>query len=751
MPELSSVGAVGLLVLALVVVGLFVLIIRSFRKVEQGQAIIRNGLGGSKVSLSGMIVLPIIHKAELMDISVKRVEIERTGKDGLICKDNMRADIKVAFFVKVNQKNHKDVLDVAMALGTVKASDETALLEFFDAKFSEALKTVGKKFDFEQLYTDRQDFKREILEVIGKDLNGYIFEDCAIDYLEQTDVHELNADNILDSEGIKKIHDRTAAQAIRANEIMRDKEKTIKSQDVAAREAILELEKQQQEAEERQKREVANIKSREVADAAKVGEEERLKSERARISTEEEVAIAEENKLRQVIVAQKAKERTDAIETERVDKERLLEKTEKEKIVTLAEIEKEKSVEIQRKNIQDVIRERVMVEKEVVIEQERIKDTEAFAGADRAKQVAVTDASRQAEESLIRQTKAAEASKLSADFNCEKQLVEADANLKASEKQAESVKIMAAAKSEEEAIVGLSEARVIESKADAFEKEGNAKARILEATAIAEAKGTEAKAIALEKEGTATANVLETTAMAESKGYEAKALAKAKGTEANALAEAKGAETMLVAEAKGQEAKATALEKEGTAEASVMAKKYSAEAAGVAEKANAMKLLDGVGKEHEEFKLKLEKEKEIDLAQIDIQRDIAEAQASVINEALRSAKIDIVGGETMFFDKIVGSITQGKSIDRMVGNSDVLSDVKKTLITGDQEYFKNQINKFINQFGIGSEDLKNLTLSGVLMKMGRSADAADKNTLEELLESVTKAGFADLPAKLLSK
>ncbi len=717
MPDFFSVGVISLIIGLVIIVGLFVLIIRSFRKVEQGWAIIRNGLGGAKVSLSGMIVLPVIHKVEFMDISVKRVEIQRTGKDGLICKDNMRADIKVAFFVKVNQKNHDDVLEVAKALGTAMASDDATLMNFFDAKFSEALKTVGKQFDFEQLYTERKEFKKEIIGALGTDLNGFVLEDCAIDELEQTDLHALNADNILDSEGIKKIIDRTAMQAIRSNEIQREKEKTLKQQDVSAREAILELEKQQEEAEERQKREVANIKSREEADAAKVSEEERLKSERARIATEEELAIADENKNRQIIVAQRAKERTDAVELERVDRERLLEKTEKEKIVTLAEIEKEKSVEEQRKNIQDVIRERVMVEKEVVVEQERIKDTEAFAGAERAKKVAITDAEKGAQESLIKQTKSAEAAKLSAELACEQQLIEADAQLKSSEKEAEAIKIMADAKSEEEAVLGLSEVRVLEARADAIEKEGNAKARVLETTAVAEAKGTEARAVALEKEGTAKANILETTA---------------------------------VAEAKGTEAKAAAAEKEGEAEANVMSKKFHAEAAGIEEKANAMKLLDGVGREHEEFKLKLEKEKEIDLAKISIQRDIADAQASVINEALRSAKIDIVGGETMFFDKIVGSITQGKSVDRMLENSEVLTDVKKTLITGDQEYFTRQISKFVNQFGITSDDLKNFTLSSLLMKMSNGADAADQGTINQLLESVNKAGFGSLPAKLLN-
>ena len=93
-----------------------------------------------------------------MDISVKRIEIERSGINGLICKDNMRADIKVAFFVRVNKKQ-EDVLSVAEMIGVDRASDKDALVELFDAKFSEALKTVGKQFIFEDLYTQRQKFK----------------------------------------------------------------------------------------------------------------------------------------------------------------------------------------------------------------------------------------------------------------------------------------------------------------------------------------------------------------------------------------------------------------------------------------------------------------------------------------------------------------------------------------------------------------------------------------------------------------
>jgi uncharacterized membrane protein YqiK len=49
-----------------------------------------------------------------MDISLKTIEIDRCGQEGLICKDNIWADIKVAFFVRVN-KSPEDVIRVAQA------------------------------------------------------------------------------------------------------------------------------------------------------------------------------------------------------------------------------------------------------------------------------------------------------------------------------------------------------------------------------------------------------------------------------------------------------------------------------------------------------------------------------------------------------------------------------------------------------------------------------------------------------------
>ncbi len=695
MDNLPQILGIGLGLILFLVIVYFAIIAMFYKKVPQGEALVRTGFKGTKVATDrGMYVVPVFHRVEIMDISVKKIQIERLGNDGLVCKDNMRADIKVAFFVRVNNEVEY-IKKVAQTIGCERASHHTTLEELFEAKFSEALKSVGKKFQFTELYEARREFRDEIVDIIGTDLNGYTLEDCAIDYLEQTPVSFLKPDNILDAEGIKKITELTANQNVKANLIKRDEEKIIRKQDVEAREAILELDKQLAEKEEQQRREISNIKAREEAEILKVAEEERLKSESARIATQEKVKVAEENMERQIIVAAKNKVRTEAVETERVEKDRMLEATERERIVTLAQIEKEKVVEVEKKNIQDVIRDRVILEKGVVEEQENMKDIEAFKTADRNKQVKITVAEANAEEALITTIKAAEAQKEAAKQKAEEINIEALAQKEASEKEAEARKTLAEATAKEEATIGLSEAQVMHAKADAHERQGLVEANIIEKKAKAEAAGILAKATALKEEGIAEAEVIKEKALAEAVGNKEIALA---------------------------------------------------EAAGIEEKAEAMKKLNGAGKEHEEFKLRLEKELKVDLAHINVQKDIADAQAQVIGDALKAANIDIVGGETMFFDQIIGQITKAKGIDRLVQHSDNIQDVKDAILGSDdvKGNLLDKVKEFASKYGISTEDIKNLTVANLLVDLKQRSSGTEEESLFSNLFNLAKGlGLSD--------
>lgn len=663
---------VGIVVVVIASLGLIFWILSMYKKTVQGIVILRTGYGGTKVFFNAGIVIPVIHRMESMDISVKKLEIAREGRAGLICKDNMRADIQVAFFIRVN-KSMDDIVNVGQTIGCQRASDINTLRELFEAKFSEALKTVGKKFEFIELYEARSEFRQEILHIIGTDLNGYVLDDCAIDYLEQTKIENLDKDNILDSEGIKKITELTANQNIKANQVRRDEEKTITKQNVEAREAILELEKQLAEKEESQKREVANIKARENAEILKVDEEERLKYETVRIATEEKLQIAEENKQRQVVIAAKNKERADLVETERVQKDKMLEATERERIVSLAQIEKEKAIELEKKNIQDAIRERLTMEKTVVEEQQGIKDLEAFKTADRTKQVEITLATQEAEKKLIQETRAAESRKLSAEKDAQKYVIEAQAKRDAAEKEAEARKIIADAKAKEEATVGLSEAQVLHAKADAAERQG-----IVEAIVI--------------------------------------------------------------------EKKAEAERKEGVAQAEVIKEKAFAEAAGITEKAEAMKKLNDAGKDHEEFRLTLAKEKEVELAQISIQKDIAQAQAGVLAEAFKSAKIDIVGGDNTFFDNVIRQVSAGKGLDKFISHSENATLVKENLL-GNGENIIEKVMGMVEKYNVSSEDIKNMSIASLIFKLNGVANQQERGLLDRAMGMARNLGIDQKPIR----
>ena len=648
MDKLIIVGVV--VVLAFVFMMVALLMLKAFYvKVEQGKALIINGVNKIAVRFDGGFVWPVINKKELMKISLITLEVDRRGKEGLICADNMRADITVAFYLRVNE-TEEDVLKVAKSVGVERASDKVAVNELFNAKFSEALKTVGKQIDFVKLFENRSQFRDSIVQEIGNDLNGYVLEDVAIDYLEQTPKVSLDSSNILDAEGIKKITQLTAFQNVITNELERDEELAVKKKNVETREAMLELERQQADAEAKQKREIASVIARETAETRKIEEEERKKSETAIIIVEQDLAIQRENQQREIEVAEQNRMRAVIIEQEKVTRAQDLEIVSREREVDLQKIEAERAIELEKKEIANVIRERIAVDKTVAQEEERIKEVREVSEAERDKQTRVLAAEADAEELKVRQVKKAEAEELSAKHKAVEITTLANANLEAAAKDAEAkVKLAEGIKAEESAH-GFAEAAIQEAKAMSLEKEGIAKANIIKSTGQAEAQSEREK-------GLADAEVIA-----------------ARG-ESNAKAERDvGMANAQVVAARG-ESDAKAERDVGLAKAEVTRAHFQAEADGLVEKFNAMGSMSKEAREHEEFRMGLETALQEAMASIDAGKEIAKENAEVLSVALQKAKIDIVGGEAHFFDNFAKSLSIGKAIDGLAGKSDTLSGI----------------------------------------------------------------------------
>ncbi|MGW2644195.1 flotillin family protein [Streptomyces sp. NPDC001393] len=700
---------------------------RLYRKVDQSQALIVSKTRRVDVSFTGQVVLPIVHKAEVMDISVKTIEISRSGRDGLICRDNIRADIRILFFVKVN-KTVEDVIKVAQTVGTERASHQDTLQELFHAKFSEALKTVGKQMDFTDLYTKREELRYHIIELIGIDLNGYHLEDAAIDYLEQTPLSQMDPANVLDAEGIRKITELTAIEHVRTNEAKRNEQKEITRQDVDAREAILELERRQADAEIKQKREIETSRAREEAETARVVEEERLRAQGAFLRTEEQLGVQRENQAREIAVAAKNRERVLAVENERIEKDRLLEVIARERETQLTKIAAEKEVEAEKREIAEVIRERVAVDRTVAEQEESIKKLRVVEEAERERQALVIAAEAEAQEKLVKDIKAAEAAEQAATHRAAEELTLAEARLKTADMDARAKLRLAEGVQAETAAEGLAAVQVRDKEAEVTVKAGRAEAEATEARLRAEAEGTQAKALA-EAEGARAKG------LAEAEG----ARAAAEATEARLKAEAEGARAKGLAEAEGTKAKALA-------EATAIGEKLKAEAAGLTEKAAAMAALDEASRGHEEYRLRLQAEKEIRLAGLETQRQVAEAQATVLATGLENADIDIVGGESVFFDRLVSAIALGKGVDGFVDNSHTAQALAGPWLDGTAS-FTQDVGRVLGS--LGSADVRNLTVSALLMKQIKGG-GPNAGQLQKLLDRASELGLADTPVTALN-
>ncbi|MFD8006332.1 flotillin family protein [Streptomyces mirabilis] len=686
--DVISLG-IGVLVAVVLLIAITMLLVvgRLFRKVEQGRALIISKTKKVDVTFTGAVVLPVLHKAEYMDISVKTIEIRRTGREGLICQDNIRADIHISFFVRVN-KTVEDVIKVAQAIGTETASDAAAIQDFFAAKFSEALKTVGKQLDFVDLYTKREEFRDRIIQVIGTDLNGYHLDDAAIDFLEQTPMTQLDNQNILDAQGIRKITELTTIEHVRTNEFQRTEQKEITRQNVDARETILELERRQAEAEIKQRREVETLRAREEAATAKVQEEERLGSQGAFIRTEEQLGIQRENQAREIAVAQKNRERVIAIENERIEKDRLLEVIARERETGLTRIAADKEVEAEKREIAEVIRERVAVDRTVAEQEESIKKLRAVEEAERGRQTVIIAAEAQAQEKLVKDIKAAEAAETAAKHRAAEQLTLAEARLKSADLDARAKLRLAEGIQAESAAAGLADVQVRDKAAEVTEKAGRAEAVATEARLRAEAEGTEARL-----------------------------RAEAEGSRAKALAEATG-----------------------------IGEKLKAEAEGLSQKAVAMAALDDASRGHEEYRLRIQAEKEIRLAGLEVQRQVAEAQATVLATGLENADINIVGGESVFFDRLVSSIALGKGVDGFMRHSETAQALAKPWLDGTSS-FTDDLSRILGS--VSTADVQNLTVSALLMKLMKTGGAG-AGQVQQLLDKAGELGLSDMPLAALN-
>ena len=666
-----------------------------YKKVRgEGDALIVNGLERTRASLTGTFVWPVINQYEYMDITRKKISVIRSGKkdkdgeeyEGLHCRDNIRADLKVDFYIGVNHEE-EDIVRVAKLFTAKEASNIERLKEHFQPKFSEALKTAVKQFEFEELLTNRRAFRDAVVTVIGSEMDGFKIYDVVIDKIDQTSLDAHSPDNILDVEGIRKISMITAQKNTETNAIRQDEQTTIKKKNVEAEANRLQLDKQEKESIARTQREIEIIKAQEEALAAEKREEYNRLTRLAELETEEEISKRRESVEMEVEMTRIANQRQVAIQ-----QEELTRSVETEKVRTAAEVaekemHKETTVEEARKSVAEMRSQRVEIERKIAKEEEETENLRVNEQVNRDKRVKMVEAEAQAEAKQLELLVAARAEKDAAREQAERLLIENEAEMKVKtrtaendlavrtrEAEAEQVVIAKRAEAEQIAAEKRAQAEYVAKEREAAAKERMAQAEkeFISATGLAEITVERERAQAIRETGEAQAYTLQTTGQAEAEALRAKG----------------------IAEAEAQTARFEATQK-----------------------------YDDHTREHDKWVMQLQQAKELELARIDAQKSVVSENAKALSQALSQADIKLFGGEGM--EQLRRTILDAASIDTKFTESEVMKPLVAEYMNGSRS-LPQDLKDILENSELKSSDLSNVALAGLLNSQGGATEVLNK-------------------------
>lgn len=409
-------GAIaGGIFVVLLIIGL--IFSRLYRRASAEQSLVRTGLGGLKVVLSGgAISLPVFHEIVEINMKTLKLEVSRAMHDSLITKDRMRVDVVVAFFVRV-QPTIEGISTAAQTLGQRTLSPED-LRQLVEDKFVDALRSTAAQMTMQDLQDTRENFVQGVQSTVSEDLakNGLELESVSLTNFNQTSKEYFDPNNAFDAEGLTKLTQETERRRRERNEVEQDVEVAVREKNRDAMSRKLEIEQQEAFMSLEQEQQVKTRSAEQSSRIATFEAERRREAEQSRISAERQIQEAEI-------------EREQAVRTRKVeaDREIRVKEIEQNKVTEMAAIEQKKVTEIAEQDKAIAIAAKSEQQSqaqarandaltEAVKAEQNVETTRQTAEADRAKQVALIEARQGAETEAMQLTLKARAEKEAAEL-----------------------------------------------------------------------------------------------------------------------------------------------------------------------------------------------------------------------------------------------------------------------------------------------------------------------------------------------
>ena len=392
---------------------------RLYRRATREISLVKTGAGGKKVIMDGgIIIVPLLHEVSPVNMKTLRLEVQRSGEAALITKDRMRVDVGVEFYVSV-MATEEGIARAAQTLGD-RTFDVEQLREMIEGKLIDGLRAVAAQMTMDGLHENRADFVQEVQNAVSEDLlkNGLSLESVSLTALDQTPFEALDENNAFNAVGMRKLAEVIAVSKKERAQIDAEAEVEVRRAAMEAERQKLLIEQDEAQARIEQAQKVETLRVAQEAEIAARTEDSVRETERARIAREEAIRAAEIERERKIRDAE-------------ISKEREIEVAEQERQIIIAQKSEEES---RARASADLARA------EATKATEAVATARQVAEAERIKQIALIEATREAERQATAIRLAAQAEKEAAADRAEARREEAQAEADALNIRAEAKK-----------------------------------------------------------------------------------------------------------------------------------------------------------------------------------------------------------------------------------------------------------------------------------------------------------------------
>ncbi len=372
----------AILIIVLVFSLLLVLFLqRFFKKSTRETVLIRTGAGGQKVVMDGgLLVIPVLHRVEAINMLTMRLHVSRTGEQSLMTEDRLRVDIDMAFYVRV-LPTEQGVLTAGQAIGR-NALNAVDLHDLLEGRLVDAIQAIVAQRTMDELHEKRGAFVQAIRAELTADLesNGLLLESASLTQLDQTPFSALKEDNAFNAVGMRRLAEVIAANKKKRAEIEADADISVRKTELARLKQSLSIEGEQKESEIALKHSVELLQTQKNAESEQARHQARMLAENARVEQEKALKLSEINKELAL-----RKQEVDALEA--------------------AELSKiESQITISRKRAQENLAqsETEMSRGEIVKAQETVQSLKERLVSQRNHEMAVLDSRKESEAAAIR-------------------------------------------------------------------------------------------------------------------------------------------------------------------------------------------------------------------------------------------------------------------------------------------------------------------------------------------------------------